>query len=115
VDPRDPGAQKAASRAAQLDRTSHDVLGACSFVASGLNVDPAVIADLLNARYGWETRPGIHTELAREALALEREFNRRAGFTAAHDRIPEWMREEPLPPHNTVFDVPDAELDSVFE
>ncbi len=114
VDPRDPAVQAAASRAAQIDRTSHDVLGACSFVASGLNADPGLIADLLMARYGWQVGPDIHKELAQEALALEREFNRRAGFTSADDRIPEWMRTEPLPPHNTVFDVPDAELDRVF-
>ncbi|MBN1669287.1 MAG: hypothetical protein JW862_19495, partial [Anaerolineales bacterium] len=45
---------------------------------------------------------------------MEREWNRRAGFTKADDRLPEWMRREPLPPHNTVFDVSDEDLDSVF-
>jgi aldehyde:ferredoxin oxidoreductase len=47
-------------------------------------------------------------------LRTEREFNRRAGFTEAHDRLNEAFSREPLPPHNTVFDVPDAELDAVF-
>jgi aldehyde:ferredoxin oxidoreductase len=37
--------------------------------------------------------------LGGETLSLEREFNRRAGFTAADDRLPEWMTREPLPPH----------------
>jgi aldehyde:ferredoxin oxidoreductase len=53
--------------------------------------------------------------LGRETLALERAFNQAAGFTAADDRIPEWMTLEPLPPHNTVFDVPAEELDGVFD
>ena len=46
---------------------------------------------------------------------MEREFNRRAGFTKADDRLPEWMTREPLPPHNTVFDVPEEDLDSLFD
>ena len=37
------------------------------------------------------------------------------GFTAKDDRIPEWMMKEPLPPHNSVFDVPEDELDRIFE
>jgi aldehyde:ferredoxin oxidoreductase len=52
--------------------------------------------------------------LGKECLSIEREFNRRAGFTAADDRLPEWMTREPLPPHNTTFDVSEEDLDGVF-
>jgi aldehyde:ferredoxin oxidoreductase len=48
-------------------------------------------------------------------LRTELEFNRRAGLTAADYRIPEYMREESLAPHNATFDVPDSDLDAVFE
>ncbi|HUT15473.1 MAG TPA: aldehyde ferredoxin oxidoreductase C-terminal domain-containing protein [Anaerolineae bacterium] len=47
-------------------------------------------------------------------LRKERAFNEAAGFTKAHDRLPEFMEYEPLPPHNQVFDVSDDELDSVY-
>jgi len=50
-----------------------------------------------------------------EILKKERLFNEAAGFTRAHDRLPEFMRSEPLPPHNTTFDVPDEVLDSVYD
>jgi aldehyde:ferredoxin oxidoreductase len=40
-------------------------------------------------------------------------FNEAAGFTKIDDRLPEFMKYEKLPPHNVVFDVPDAELDKV--
>jgi aldehyde:ferredoxin oxidoreductase len=53
-------------------------------------------------------------KLGSEILRKERAFNEAAGFTKAHDRLPEFMMYEPLPPHNQVFDVPDAELDAVF-
>ena len=45
---------------------------------------------------------------------MELEFNEQAGHTAADARMPEYMSREPLPPHNTVFDVPDSEIDAVF-
>jgi aldehyde:ferredoxin oxidoreductase len=45
---------------------------------------------------------------------MEREFNLAAGLTAADDRIPEWMTTEPLPPHNTVFDVSEEDLDGLW-
>jgi aldehyde:ferredoxin oxidoreductase len=70
---------------------------------------------LLNARYGWDVGDDYLQVLGKESLKLEREFNRRAGFTTAHDRLPEWMTREPLPPHNAVFDVPEEELDNIFD
>ena len=48
-----------------------------------------------------------------EVIEMERAFNNAAGFTKAHDRLPEFMKYEKLPPHNVVFDVPDEELDRV--
>jgi len=69
---------------------------------------------LVNARCGWEVGPDYLQVLGRETTRLEREFNRRAGFTNARDRLPEWLRREALPPMNTVFDVPDEDLDSLF-
>jgi len=46
---------------------------------------------------------------------VERAFNEAAGLYKESDRMPEFMKTEPLPPHNQVFDIPDSALDSVFE
>lgn len=51
--------------------------------------------------------------IGKEILDTERAFNAAAGFTATDDRMPEFMKYEPLPPHNVVWDVPDATLDAV--
>jgi len=48
-----------------------------------------------------------------ETIKMERAFNEAAGFTRVHDRLPEFMNYEKLPPHNVVFDVPDEVLDKV--
>jgi aldehyde:ferredoxin oxidoreductase len=47
-------------------------------------------------------------------IKVEREFNKKAGLGAADDRLPEFMRYEPLPPHNVVWDFTGEELDSVW-
>ncbi|MHB0868845.1 MAG: aldehyde ferredoxin oxidoreductase C-terminal domain-containing protein [Chloroflexota bacterium] len=52
-------------------------------------------------------------EIGRTIIKRERAFNLGAGMTNLHDRMPEFMKYEPLPPHNVVWDVSDAELDSV--
>lgn len=91
-------------------------IGAALGVAGfGTATVPHILCELLNARYDWEVGEDILQELGRKTLTLEREFNQRAGFTTADDRLPEWMCEEPLPSHNSVFDVPNEDLDRVFK
>ena len=90
------------------------LLGACIFAGFGFSLVPDVIAELLNARYDGSVGPDILQVLGKEALKLEREFNRLAGFTPAQDRLPEYMTKEPLPPLGPVFDVPTDDLDNVF-
>jgi aldehyde:ferredoxin oxidoreductase len=50
-----------------------------------------------------------------DVLETEREFNRKAGVSEEFFDIPEFMREEPLPPRNTVFDIPMTELQRIWE
>jgi aldehyde:ferredoxin oxidoreductase len=70
---------------------------------------------MLNARYGWDVGSDILQLLGKQSLQLEREFNKKAGFTSKDDRLPEWMTRETLPPNNTVFDVEEDELDTLYD
>lgn len=115
VDHLDPNVQLPFSRAAQINMAGYDTLGACVFTGFGVSLAPETIPALLNARYGWDTGNDILQQLGKQTLVLEREFNRRAGFTAADDRLPEWMTREALPPHQAVFDVSEEDLDKVFD
>ena len=110
-----PEGQVKLSRDVQIKMAGYDTLGACIFAGFGFADAPETISGLLNARYGTTFSDDVLVQLGRETLVYEREFNRRAGFTKADDRLPEWMTREPLPPHNTVFDVPEEELDSLFD
>lgn len=115
VDHLDPKGQAKLSRNAQANVAGYDTLGACTFASFGFGSAPSVIPALLNARYGWEVKRDILTVLGRQTIELEREFNRHAGFTKNDDRLPEWMVNEPLPPHDAVFDVPEEDLDTIFD
>lgn len=110
----DPAGQADLSRSVQINMAGYDSLGACIFSGFGYSVVPHIIPALINARYGWDAPADYLQVLGRETLKLEREFNRRAGFTAADDRLPEWMTRQALAPMNAVFDVPEEDLDNVF-
>jgi aldehyde:ferredoxin oxidoreductase len=113
----DPNVQKDPSLTAQLNMAGYDTLGACIFAGFGYAATPdAVVKRLLQARYGWDDLPeNVLQQLGKQTIKMEREFNRRAGFTRKDDRLPEWMTREPLSPHNAVFDVSPDVLDSIFE
>ncbi len=115
IDHSDPGVAVEASRKMQYRAAGWDSLGVCVFGAFGFLTDLTMVRDLVNARYGWGVGDDYVDELGRETILLEREFNRRAGFTSADDRIPEWMSREKLPPTDSVFDVPGEEMEAIFD
>jgi aldehyde:ferredoxin oxidoreductase len=89
-----------------------DSTGLCLFVAFAvLDTEDGVqtIVDLLNAQYGLSLTPNDVVYLGISILKDERKFNTMAGFTKAHDRLPDFFKE-PLPPHNTTWDLTDDEL-----
>jgi aldehyde:ferredoxin oxidoreductase len=114
IDHLNPEGQVAISRNVQINNAGFDSLGACIFAAFGFFAAQDSLKDLINARYDWNVGLDFLQLLGKDTLIMEREYNKRAGFTPADDRIPEWMMEEPLPPNETVFDVPDEELDNLF-
>ena len=114
VDHTDPKGQNEISRTAQIKMAGYDTLGACIFSGFGFSVIPEILRDLINARYGWGVDDQILITLGRITLQLEREFNKGAGFTSADDRLPKWMTREPLPPLDSVFDVPEEDLDKTL-
>ena len=113
----DPNVQRDISLNAQLNMAGYDTLGACIFAGFGYASTPdGVVKRLLKARYGWEDLPdNILQDLGKQTIKMEREFNRRAGFTAKDDRIPEWMTREAIPENGSVFDVSDEVLDHIYD
>jgi len=73
------------------------------------------VIDRVNAKFGLSLTADDVGALGKKVLGIEMDFNRRAGFTSADDRLPEFFKLEKLPPHDVVFDVSDEDLDSVLK
>ena len=65
------------------------------------------------AQFGLSLTVDDVLSLGKNILKVEREFNKRAGFTKADDRLPEFFSTDVLEPHKTTFDITDEELDEV--
>lgn len=116
VDPLQKEGQVELSRNLQIATAAVDSTGLCIFVAfPALDIPECFTAiyEMINARYGCELDANGVVEFGKYVLKTEHEFNLAAGFTAKDDRLPEFM-EEPVPPHNAVWDMTDAELDSFW-
>jgi len=117
VDPLKPEGQVELSRNLQIATAAIDSTGMCLFIAFAVLDQPETfqaLIDLLNAFYGLQLTGDGVTELGKKILKTEREFNKKAGLTAEHDRLPDFFMKEPLPPHNLTFQVKDEDLDKVF-
>ena len=94
-----------------------DSTGYCLFIAFPILDIPkgwAGMAETVAGTTGMKITGEDVVPIGKEILKMERLFNERAGFTAADDRPPEFMRYEKLPPHNVVWSVTDEELDRVY-
>jgi aldehyde:ferredoxin oxidoreductase len=117
VDPLKPEGQIDLSRNLQIATAAVDSTGMCLFIAFAVLDQPdtfQALIDLLNAFYGLSLTADDVVALGKNVLKMERDFNARAGFTAKHDRLPEYFKKEPLPPHNVTFQVTDEDLDRVY-
>ncbi|HIJ58191.1 MAG TPA: aldehyde ferredoxin oxidoreductase, partial [Deltaproteobacteria bacterium] len=116
LDPLKSDGQMNVSRTNQIGVAMMDSLGLCILASTSLG-QPEVFGTLLtmvNAKLGTQFGPNELAGLGIKTIHVEREFNRKAGLTNKDDRLPQFFKEEPLPPHNTVFNVQDHELDSTF-
>jgi aldehyde:ferredoxin oxidoreductase len=114
MDPRGTQGQVEASRRLQLRAAILDSLGVCLFIRPAFVKKPGLFAELLNARHGWDLTYGDVQQMGLRCLEAEREFNNRAGLSTDRCDVPEFMRYEPLPPHNTVFDISKSEMDRIW-
>lgn len=117
IDPLKKDGQIEYARAMQIGTAAVDSTGMCLFVYFGIADNPGgyqALIDMINAQYGINLTSNDVDELGKSVLRVERDFNKRAGFTNAHDRLPEFMEYEPVEPHNVVWDFTPEEIDEVM-
>ena len=107
-----PFGQVEKSRISQIVNTAFDVLGLCHLTF--LFKTPEHIMPMINTLYGMSLTLDDFMEMGKKMMRQERAFNIEAGIAPSADRLPDWMRSEPLPPTNAVFDVSQEEIDQFF-
>ncbi len=108
--------QVKASRDAQIHMVLVDTVGICDFAQTGFGAPDGVgdVCRMVAAKSGKPFTEEDWINIGKQVLQIEVEFNRKAGFTKEHDRLPKMFYEEPLPPHNKVVVISDEEMDTVF-
>lgn len=117
LDPLKKDGQIEYARAMQIGTAAVDSTGMCLFVYFGIADNPGgyqALIDMINAQYGISLTSTDVDKLGESVLKVERAFNKKAGFTNAHDRLPEFMEYEPIEPHNVVWDFTPEEIDEVY-
>ncbi len=118
IDPLKKEGQVELSRNLQAATAAIDSAGLCIFVAfPALDIPECFLAivDMLNARFGINLTADDVGALGLNILKTERAFNLAAGMTNKDDRLPEFVSEEPLPPHNVTWDFTGEEIDAFWD
>jgi aldehyde:ferredoxin oxidoreductase len=117
-DPASPEGKAGLAREWMIQAAAWDTIGACNFLSYATTSSPRgyqALMEMLGIVTGEEWTAERMHGLGQDVLRIERDFNRRAGFTASDDRLPAFFTTAPLSPFDGVFDVPDSELDSVYD
>jgi aldehyde:ferredoxin oxidoreductase len=111
----DLGSMIEQSLVAQTNTAATDSLGLCIFGRSVTEPNIEFIVNAINAACGTSLTREFFPGLGRDTLRLEREFNRRAGFTERDDELPEFFYTEALPPTNHVARFHGADVHGMYE
>ncbi|SHO51113.1 aldehyde ferredoxin oxidoreductase family protein [Desulfopila aestuarii] len=116
INPHEAKGQVELSRGSQIHMAAVDSVGICDFAQSGLATPEGMenVRKMYAAKTGKPFSEERWPELGESVLKAEREFNRRAGFTAKDDRLPSMFYSEPLPPYNVVVKVTNEEMENTF-
>jgi len=103
------------SKHAQINVAIIDNLGLCYIAVHERHYSMEKIIELVNAQCDLNLSLEDMEGLAKNILKEERAFNLKAGISPGADRLPAFLKEEPLPPSNLVFDIPDSAIDSFWD
>lgn len=103
------------SRHLQVRAAIIDSMGVCLFTRPAFVSNTELLTNLFKAKFGWDVTFADVRYMGANILELERSFNEKAGVSEKYRPMPEYMREEPLAPNNTVFDISEEEMQGIWD
>jgi aldehyde:ferredoxin oxidoreductase len=113
VDPYKKEGQVELSTQMQAFMATVDSLGMCMMILNAPLGEPEnleIFLDMISAKFGGEWNPDKLFGIGAQTIALEKAFNKGAGFTAKDDRLPDFMYTEVLPSTGAVIDFTEEEM-----
>lgn len=110
----DDAMQVQVSRDIQIMTTVCDLAGLCFFVGTTMD-NMKIITQLVNFRYDTSLKAEELLDIALNTIKTEAEFNKKAGFTDANNRLPEFFMRETLEPKGYSFNVPQEEINNIWD
>lgn len=92
-----------------------DCLGVCMFVRNAILDDLHIFVELVNAIHGFNIDLNWLNNMAEEAIRNEYKFNKLAGFTKEHYKMPESFVITKVESLDTSFDVNKEEIEAIVE
>ncbi|MFK5953190.1 MAG: aldehyde ferredoxin oxidoreductase C-terminal domain-containing protein [Desulfobacterium sp.] len=116
VDPARKKGQVALSTQLQVGMCLFDNLGMCIFsgfcLAAPENLQ--LLVNMVAAKFGGQWDVDRLMGISVQTLAMEKAFNKKAGFTAKDDKLPDFFYVETLDSVDTVFDITSEELEQAI-
>lgn len=113
----DTQGQVEASRDIQTFQIAMDSTGLCQFTHTPLlnsKEGMAGVVGMLNTKFGWRWQEADFMAWGERLFKVEHVFNLAAGLGPESDRLPLFFYKEPVAPLNTVFDVPEKEMEKFY-
>ncbi len=77
--------------------------------------DPTILPDLFSGAFGGEWDADKITQIGKQTIELEREFNKAAGFTVDDDVLPEFFYTEVAPSSGAIFDLTKEDMADTYK
>jgi aldehyde:ferredoxin oxidoreductase len=103
-----------ASLDAQIATAAADSLGLCIFGRTVTLAEMELITNAINDAHATDLAPDFFSQLGKETLKLEAEFNKAAGFTSDDDELPQFFYDEALQPTGKQARFHSEELTEIF-
>jgi aldehyde:ferredoxin oxidoreductase len=87
----------------------------CMYAFMSTMGDPTILPDLFSGAFGGEWDAGKITNIGRQTINMEREFNKAAGFTQKDDCLPDFFYKEVAPSTGAIFDLTSEDMASIFQ
>jgi len=109
IPPHESSGHMPIARLVHVKMAAYESLGFCQVSLVGIEFELKYAVNFINAIFDLNKDTKWLEQYGKEVILGERKFNFAAGFSEEDDKLPDFFKEEKLPPFNLVVDLPEEE------